>query len=131
MKANRFAVLAGLAGVALSTAASARGVPVREGECARSMITSIGERLVDARTNQPIALSGSSVDFANGLNQVGYDELPTIAQSRIGDPVMICLVQLPKHCPAGDDRGHIFTTTNLRTLESWTLPNSEHTCGGA
>ena len=32
---------------------------------------------------------------------------------------------------AGDNRGKIYTTTNLRTLDSWTLTDSEHSCGGA
>jgi hypothetical protein len=43
----------------------------------------------------------------------------------------MCLVQLPFACPAGDVRGRWYTTTNLRTLESWTLPDAEHGCGGA
>jgi hypothetical protein len=25
----------------------------------------------------------------------------------------------------------MYTTTNLRTLDSWTLPDSQHMCGGA
>jgi hypothetical protein len=45
--------------------------------------------------------------------------------------VRICLVSLPQNCPPGDTRGRIYKTTNLRTRQSWTLPDSEHSCGGA
>jgi hypothetical protein len=132
MKAKLFpALLALVCAVPPNAGFAAPGLPVLEGQCTRSTIASIGERLVDGSNNQPIAGSGSSVAFADGLVQLGYDELPQIARSRIGDPVLICLVLLPKDCPAGDDRGHVFTTTNLRLLESWTLANSEHGCGGA
>jgi hypothetical protein len=44
---------------------------------------------------------------------------------------MTCLTKLPTHCPPGDQRGKWYTTTNLRTDESWTLPDAEHMCGGA
>lgn len=57
--------------------------------------------------------------------------LPAIKNSRVGDHVLNCLVFIPKDCPKGDDRGRIYTVTNLRTLESWTLPDSQHSCGGA
>lgn len=40
-------------------------------------------------------------------------------------------MSLPQHCPPGDNRGKIYTTTNMRTVKSWTLPDSEHRCGGA
>ena len=56
---------------------------------------------------------------------------PAIARSRPGDPIRLCLVSIPKHCPPGDDRGRFYKATNLRTGKSWTLPDSEHMCGGA
>jgi len=118
-------------GAAAASDQRAHDLPAREGLCVRSTISAIGERLVDGTNDQPIPGSGSSVDFADGLNQVGYDELLPIKQSRVGDHVMICLIRIPKACPPGDDRGRIYTTTNLRTLESWTLADSEHGCGGA
>jgi hypothetical protein len=62
---------------------------------------------------------------------VSYDELPEINESKAGDPVSICLTELPKECPPGDDRGKIYKTVNLRSRKSWTLPDSEHMCGGA
>jgi hypothetical protein len=78
-----------------------------------------------------IADSGSAVEFANGLYQVSYDQVRAVNRSRRGDPVSICLRALPENCPRGDDRGKIYRATNLRTRQSWTLPDSEHSCGGA
>lgn len=105
--------------------------PVRPGNCAYTHIRTVGFRLQEGVNGPPIRGSGSSVAFANGLYQVSYEQVPAADRSRRGDPVYICLVRLPTNCPPGDDRGRIYTTTNLRTLESWTLPDSQHSCGGA
>jgi hypothetical protein len=95
--------------------------------CGGSVVTDIGGRL-EGDTNFS---SGTSVFFENGGSQVSYDKVAAIVTSKKGDHVLICLVFIPSNCPAGDDRGKIYTTTNLRTLESWTLPDSQHSCGGA
>lgn len=104
-----------------------KAMPVREGECALSRITGIGGRLEGDTSFS----SGASVEFANGGSQVSYDKVPGIVTSRRGDPVLICLTALPKHCPPGDDRGRSFTSTNLRTGKSWSEGDAEHRCGGA
>jgi hypothetical protein len=88
-------------------------------------------KIVLALAASLFSLSGSAVTFNNGGYNVSYDLVDAIRDSRIGDHVMICLVYAPKDCPPGDDRGKTYTVTNLRTLESWTLPDSEHMCGGA
>ena len=123
------------ASVALSLAWAATAIaaplPAAVGQCSDTRIAKIGERLEDGATGEPMAGSGSAVTFANRGYQVSYDEEPAIQHSRRGDPVHICLVKLPQNCPRGDHRGRIYTTTNLRTGESWTLPDSEHSCGGA
>jgi hypothetical protein len=106
-------------------------LPSRIGDCARTRISWIGHRLEDGATHQPMTDSGSAVRFANRLYQVSYEEVAEVHHSRRGDPVLICLVSLPRDCPRGDDRGKVYTTTDLRTVESWTLPDSEHACGGA
>ncbi len=102
-------------------------LPGRILTCGGSVITEIGPRLEgDADFS-----SGTSVAYRNGGGQVSYDKVPAIINSRRGDHVLICLVFIPDHCPPGDNRGKIYTTTNLRTLNSWTLPDSQHSCGGA
>ena len=126
--------------VALALAAQAaeaqrRAAPrppvLRVGTCVRTAIRQVTQRLEDGVTHRVIPDSGSAVEFANGLYQVSYDQVAPVNQSRRGDPVFVCLMRLPEHCPPGDERGKLYTTTNLRTEESWTLPDSEHGCGGA
>ena len=111
--------------------AAARPPAMRVGTCVRTSIREVSQRLEDGATHRPMPDSGSAVEFANGLYQVSYDQVPEVNQSRRGDPVFVCLMSLPQHCPPGDVRGKLYTTTNLRTEESWTLPDSEHGCGGA
>jgi hypothetical protein len=117
--------------LAWAAAAVAAPLPAAVGQCSDTTIAKIGERLEDGVTGEPMAGSGSAVTFANRGYQVSYDEEAAIQHSRRGDPVRICLVKLPQNCPRGDHRGRIYTTTNLRTGETWTLPDSEHSCGGA
>lgn len=74
---------------------------------------------------------GTSVELRNGVYGISYEYVPAIGRSRIGDKVMTCLASVPEGCPKGDSRGKFYTTTNLRTQESWTLPDSQHMCGGA
>ena len=122
-------VLAAL--IAATSPALADGMPKHVGECVETAVSKIGNRLEDGTTGKPIADSGSAVDFANGGYQVAYEQVPEVDNSRPGDRVKICLVSIPKHCPPGDKRGRVYKTTNLRTDGSWTLPDSEHSCGGA
>jgi hypothetical protein len=102
-------------------------LPARILACGGSVVTDIGGRL-EGDTDFS---SGTSVFYENGGSQVSYEKVTAIVNSRKGDHVLICLVFIPSNCPQGDSRGKIYTTTNLRTLESWTLPDTEHSCGGA
>jgi hypothetical protein len=111
--------------------ANAQPLPVREGTCAPTRIAAIEERLRDGPDGPFVAGSGSAVRFTNGGYQVSYTEIGAVRGSRAGDPVLVCLIRIPRGCPAGDARGRVYTTTNLRTLESWTMPDAEHECGGA
>ena len=108
-------------------------LPTAIGQCAMTEITAIGDRFGNAL--QPLAGKdfdpGTGVAFANGGAQVSYDREASIERSRIGDSVRMCLIELPKDCPPGDDRGKVYTTTNMRTGEAWSLPDSQHMCGGA
>jgi hypothetical protein len=118
-------VLPAILSLALGTPAGAGGLPERVGACANTRIKAIGTRL------EGMPDSGSAVSFANGGDQVSYDTVPAIVHSKAGDPVRMCLVSIPRHCPKGDNRGRVYRTTNLRTHKSWKLPDSEHMCGGA
>jgi hypothetical protein len=110
---------------------SAQPLPMREGTCVRTQVAELGERLRDGPNGPYIAGSGSAVRFTNGGSQVAYTDVKAVQNSRTGDPVFMCLIRIPHGCPKGDARGRVYTTTNLRTLESWTMPDSEHECGGA
>ena len=107
------------------------GLPLRLGDCVNTRVKSIETRLTDGSTNKPIAGSGSAVVFTNGGYQVSYDTVPAIEASRVGDPVRMCLIIIPHHCPPGDHRGRHYRTTNLRTHQTWKLPDNEHGCRGA
>jgi hypothetical protein len=116
-----FAILS----LALCTPAGAFSLPTYVGACVKTRIKSIGTRL------EGVPDSGSAVTFNNGGYQVSYDTVPAIVHSKAGDPVKMCLVSIPRHCPKGDNRGRVYRTTNLRTHKSWKLPDAEHMCGGA
>lgn len=105
--------------------------PTRPGTCVFTAVKSVGYRLEDGRTGKPMPNSGSVVAYANGILGISYDQVEAVDRSRAGDRVMLCLASLPRHCPPGDTRGRIYTATNLRTQSSWTLPDSQHSCGGA
>ncbi len=104
---------------------SAGGLPTTIGQCSETSITEVGTRLLNAPG------SGSAVSFANGGYQVSYEQEWPVDQSRVGDPVRMCLIHIPEGCPPGDDRGRVYTTTNLRTGAAWTMADASHICGGA
>lgn len=94
-------------------------------QCVETRISALASRL----ENMPD--SGSSISYANGIDGISYDVVPAVQNSRIGDPVRVCLESVPKQCPRGDDRGKIYSAQNLRTGGRWRLANDEHECGGA
>ncbi|MDE2006166.1 MAG: hypothetical protein KGI51_06340 [Rhodospirillales bacterium] len=111
---------------------AARGaLPTAIGHCVRTKVAHVMQRLEDGQTHRAIPGSGSAIEFSNGGYQVSYDEVPAVNGARPGDPVVMCLVSIPRHCPKGDDRGRIYTSVDLRSLQIWTLPDAEHACGGA
>jgi hypothetical protein len=106
-------------------------LPQVVGTCTFTSVAKLERRSQEGPNGPPVPGSGSAVVFADSGHQVSYDELDAIDRSRVGDRVMLCLVSIPRHCPPGDPRRRIDTTTYLRTLESWTLPDAEHACAGA
>ena len=129
---NAIALLAALALLPFdATAAFARPghrYPIaRVGQCVNSRIVAIHVRL----EGDPNFESGVGVELANGIYGVSYESVRAVRRSRVGDRVRSCLVSIPRGCPPGDDRGREYRTTNLRTHQTWTLPDSQHMCGGA
>jgi uncharacterized protein YecT (DUF1311 family) len=100
----------------------------RVGQCENTAISSIGPRLGGGGRPDN---SGTSVRFANGVQQVSYYLEKPVARSRLGDRARVCLVAIPHNCPPGDDRGRQYAVTNLRTGEKWRMYDSQHLCGGA
>lgn len=105
--------------------AQAAALAMTVGQCTTTTVVRVGTRLV----NTPG--SGTAIQFANGVALVSYDTVSPAEASKPGDPVRMCLQSVPKHCPPGDERGKVYKVTNLRTRQSFTLPDSQHECGGA
>ena len=105
-------------------------LPTKLLSCGGATITQITGRLEGDKNFD----TGAHVVLNNGGVTVTYQDDPTllaIRESKVGDHVLICLVYVPGNCPKGDDRGKVYTVTDLHTLRSWTLPESQHSCGGA
>ena len=124
--------LAVIASLAFTEGAQAQ-MPRKVGACTPATIKSIGTRFSEklVKPKSGAIDEGTSVELSNGVYGVSYEYVEAVARSRIGDQVMTCLVSVPKGCPKGDNRGKTYTTTNLRTQDSWTMPDSQHMCGGA
>ena len=97
----------------------------RVGQCFATAVHDTGGRLEGDLT------SGTSVGFEDGHTMVDYEQHPEVQAWQPGDPVKLCVTDLPKNCPAGDHRGIGYSATNTRTGETWKAGDSEHTCGGA
>ena len=125
-----------LPALAAPLTASAEPLPQKQGECSRTTVKEVLYRLSSMDENGvyiPAAGSGSAISYTNGGYQVSYDIEPAIHRSREDDPIELCLEMIPdcSEAPQGDVRGRIYGARNLRTNESWSLPDSQHSCGGA
>lgn len=123
--------LAALTACSLSSSAAAAGdtpLPRKVGACATTTIASIGTRFGPGK---PSNSEGTSFTTKNMASGVADNYVADIAKSKVGDPVRTCVVSLPEGCPPNDDRGWVYKTTNLRTHRTWTLQDSNHSCGGA
>jgi hypothetical protein len=97
----------------------------RIGQCQKAEIAELGGRL------QGMPDSGTSIVYSNDVVGISYDVVRAVRNSRVGDPVIVCLVSIPRNCPKGDDRGKVYSAKNLRTKQQWALPDASHMCGGA
>jgi uncharacterized protein len=107
-------------------------LPTRIGQCSTTQVARVTPRLDSGHPPTSADFdSGTAIDYRNNGYQVSYDREAALLNSRPGDTVLMCLIAVPHDCPAGDDRGRVYTVTNMRTSATWTLPDSEHSCGGA
>lgn len=118
--------------IAGKRAASSGPLPSRVGQCSATQVASVTPRLDPGHlpTSEDFA-SGTAIDYRNDGHQVSYEREVGLLNSRPGDSVLMCLIAVPHNCPPGDDRGRVYTVTNMRTGATWTLPDSQHSCGGA
>ncbi|WP_245438059.1 MULTISPECIES: lysozyme inhibitor LprI family protein [unclassified Mesorhizobium] len=121
---------------ALDTAAGNPGnndqpLPSAVGQCASTHIKTLTTRLGDDPLETASPDAGSAATFTNGGGAVSYDREPGLAASKVGEPVVTCLIAIPRDCPRDDDRGRVYYSIDLVAKGSWALPDSEHLCGGA
>lgn len=105
-------------------------LPTRPGDCARTRVET-----VTTRFGEPIdyenADAGTAIAFDNGLYQVSYGRGDEFFDVAAGDDAIVCLMSIPRDCPAGDERGRVYYTLDLKTQTHWALADSQHLCGGA
>ena len=125
-----------LFGFSASASAEPYEKKLQDPVCSNTKISALSARLGEMVKGKFVPDSpkevGTAINYANGIYGVSYDYIPAIsARSRVGDPIRLCLVSQYVNCPKGDDRGKFYSAVNLRTHETWVLPNAEHICGGA
>ncbi|WP_246675151.1 lysozyme inhibitor LprI family protein [Mesorhizobium sp. B2-3-4] len=108
-----------------------QSLPSAIGQCASTHIKTLTTRLGDDPLETATADAGSAATFTNGGGAVSYDREAGLAASKVGDPVMMCLISIPRDCPRDDDRGRVYYSVDLVAKGSWALPDSQHMCGGA
>lgn len=111
--------------------ATSESLPKKVGKCVQTTIAKISDRFGHAVMISPDDGSGTMVLYANGGQQVSYGKEAAAIRSKVGDRVKMCLTAIPDHCPPGDERGKVYESTNLRTGETWAMPDAQHHCGGA
>jgi len=131
-KINRVGInLAVLALTLTPYSSQAAKPPTQVGQCSETFVAKVGTRLIDGGTGQPIAGSGTSINFTNGIYLVSHDTVPAAQASKFKDKVKMCLDSVPKNCPPEDNRGKGYKVTNYRTGGRFTMSDSQHGCGGA
>ncbi|MDG4881535.1 lysozyme inhibitor LprI family protein [Mesorhizobium sp. WSM4884] len=106
-------------------------LPSSIGGCGITHIATLTTRLGDDPLATAGPEAGSAATFTNGGTAVSYDREPGLASSKVGDPVVMCLISIPRDCPQGDLRGRVYYGVDLAGKGTWTLPDSQHLCGGA
>jgi uncharacterized protein len=103
--------------------------PSRVGECIRTRIQSVQSRFGEPLTRGN-ADSGTEFSYAVG-GGISWEREESHYRARPGDLVVVCLVDIPRDCPDGDERGRTYSTFHPQSGMSWLLSDSSHSCGGA
>jgi len=106
-------------------------LPEAIGQCASTHIETLTTRLGDDPLATASPEAGSAATFTNGGTAVSYDREAGLASAKVGEPVVMCLLSIPRDCPSGDERGRVYYGIDLAIKGSWALPDSQHMCGGA
>ncbi|TPK16710.1 hypothetical protein FJ872_18090 [Mesorhizobium sp. B2-5-9] len=106
-------------------------LPSAIGQCASTHIETLTTRLGDDPLETATPEAGSAATFTNGGGAVSYDREAGLAAAKVGEPVVMCLISIPRDCPKDDDRGRVYYSVDLVAKGSWALPDSQHMCGGA
>ena len=116
-------------------------------DCVMTRIKSIHGRLEGSSPRE----SGAAVEYENGASgvqyqlgdnpdkdQPGYSDYwqqktyeDNIVASRVGDPIKLCLVSIPLHCPKGDGRGREYVGSRLAQSSVVESRRQRNMCGGA
>jgi uncharacterized protein len=106
-------------------------LPASVGQCGFTHIEALTTRLGDDPLETASPEAGSAARLTNGGTAVSYDREPGLASSKVGDPVVMCLIAIPRDCPTDDLRGRVYYAVDLAAKGTWALPDSQHLCGGA
>ncbi len=105
-------------------------IPSAPGQCMQTRIATITTRFGDP-IDYDNADQGTAVTFRGDLSQVSYDREEALAAAKVGDRVVLCLMNIPHDCPKGDERGRLYLGYDVDARVQWVLPDSQHLCGGA
>ena len=119
------------AALALATPPLRPSLPKHVGDCATTKVSADRDAAGRRLDHKPDRGFGQRVEFVNGGYQVSYDTVAAIEASRPGDPVHICLVSIPQGLPAGRQSRPDLQDHQPAHHGLWTLPDAEHSCGGA
>lgn len=114
---------------------------VRPGDCVDTKITGKNTRFEGAIPGKVggeinVSLANKVGLYLTAVPHLSPDTNPDAYMARTmdfakGDTVRLCLVSLPEDCPHGDDRGKIYSVTNLKNQMSFSGVDAWHSCGGA
>jgi uncharacterized protein len=114
---------------ARNAASKDQPMPEMSGQCAATQIESVTTRFGDP-ADASNADAGTSISFTNDGFQISYDR-DGLESLKAGHAAVLCLMNVPHDCPAGDDRGRTYFGLDLETGARWMLGDTQHSCGGA